>query len=114
MRISDWSSDVCSSDLRTPRVTITDNSFDDSGGRLTNYMIDLSNGASGTISGNEMVQGRDKDNYSALITVAPEGREQDRTRSEERRGGKESVSPFRVRRSQEHSKTKQTKNKRYT
>lgn len=62
---------------RTPRVTITDNSFDDSAGRLTNYMIDLSNGASGTISGNEMVQGRDKDNYSAFITVAPEGREQD-------------------------------------
>nr|WP_087575296.1 right-handed parallel beta-helix repeat-containing protein [Sphingomonas sp. CDS-1] len=62
---------------RTPRVTITDNSFDDSAGRLTNYMIDLSNGASGTISGNEMVQGKDKDNYSAFITVAPEGREQD-------------------------------------
>ena len=62
---------------RTPRVTITGNSFDDSHGRLTNYMIDLSNGASGEISGNEMVQGRDKDNYSAFITVAPEGREQD-------------------------------------
>jgi len=62
---------------RTPRVAITDNSFDDSAGRLTNYMIDLSNGASGTISGNEMVQGKDKDNYSAFITVAPEGREQD-------------------------------------
>ena len=64
---------------RTPRVTITGNSFDDSGGRLTNYMIDLSNGASGTISGNEMVQGRNKDNYSAFITVAPEGREHDST-----------------------------------
>ena len=62
---------------RTPRVTITDNSFDDSHGHLTNYMIDLSNGASGTISRNEMVQGRDKDNYSAFITVAPEGREHD-------------------------------------
>ena len=62
---------------RTPRVTITDNSFDDSAGKLTNYMIDLSNGASGEISRNEMVQGRDKDNYSAFITVAPEGREHD-------------------------------------
>ncbi len=62
---------------RARRVAITDNSFDDSAGRLTNYMIDLSNGASGTISGNEMVQGKDKDNYSAFITVAPEGREQD-------------------------------------
>lgn len=62
---------------RTPRVTITDNSFDDSAGKLTNYMIDLSNGASGRISGNEMVQGKDKDNWSAFITVAPEGREND-------------------------------------
>ncbi|ETI65199.1 hypothetical protein C100_03315, partial [Sphingobium sp. C100] len=62
---------------RTPRVTITGNSFDDSGGHLTNYMIDLSNGATGTISGNEMVQGKDKDNWSAFITVAPEGREND-------------------------------------
>ena len=60
---------------RTPRVTITGNSFDDSAGHLTNYMIDLSNGASGVISGNEMVQGKDKDNWSAFITVAPEGRE---------------------------------------
>ncbi|MEJ7934572.1 right-handed parallel beta-helix repeat-containing protein [Sphingobium sp. AN558] len=62
---------------RSRRVTITDNSFDDSAGRLTNYMIDLSNGASGTIRGNEMVQGKDKDNWSAFITVAPEGREND-------------------------------------
>lgn len=62
---------------RTRRVTITDNSFDDSAGHLTNYMIDLSNGTSGTISGNEMVQGKDKDNWSAFITVAPEGREND-------------------------------------
>jgi hypothetical protein len=62
---------------RTARVTITGNSFDDSGGHLTNYMIDLSNGASGVIRGNEMVQGKDKDNWSAFITVAPEGREQD-------------------------------------
>ncbi|WP_311269096.1 right-handed parallel beta-helix repeat-containing protein [Sphingobium sp. WCS2017Hpa-17] len=60
---------------RTARVTISGNSFDDSGGHLTNYMIDLSNGATGTITGNEMVQGKDKDNWSAFITVAPEGRE---------------------------------------
>lgn len=62
---------------RAPRVTILDNRFDDSAGHATNYMIDLSNGAFGTISGNVMVQGRDKDNYSAFITVAPEGREHD-------------------------------------
>tara|TARA_B110001454_G_scaffold161521_1_gene150993 strand:- start:644 stop:1582 length:939 start_codon:yes stop_codon:yes gene_type:complete len=62
---------------RAARVTITGNVFDDRAGRLTNYMIDLSNGASGLIANNIMVQGRDKDNYSAFITIAPEGREWD-------------------------------------
>jgi hypothetical protein len=62
---------------RAARVDITGNSFDDSRGRLTNYMIDLSNGAQGRITGNEMVQGRDKENYTAFITIAPEGRSRD-------------------------------------
>ncbi len=64
---------------RAARVSILDNSFDDSAGRTTNYMIDLSNGAKGEIRGNEMVQGRYKENWSAFITVAPEGRENDST-----------------------------------
>src|SRR3546814_10348486 len=87
MRISDWSSDVCSSDLnsrfergqgghyvklRSPRVSITDNSFDDSRGHKTNYMIDLPNGASGLIAGNTFVQGKDKENWSGFIVVAAE------------------------------------------
>ena len=58
---------------RTPRVEIVDSSFDDSQGRTTNYMIDLSNGGSGTIARNSFVQGADKENYSALIAVAAEG-----------------------------------------
>ncbi len=58
---------------RTPKVEIVDNSFDDSGGRTTNYHIDLSNGGSGLIARNSFVQGRDKENHSALIAVAPEG-----------------------------------------
>ncbi|HEX8528013.1 right-handed parallel beta-helix repeat-containing protein [Allosphingosinicella sp.] len=58
---------------RAPRVEVLDSSFDDSQGRATNYMIDLSNGATGTIARNVFVQGRDKDNYSALIFVGPEG-----------------------------------------
>jgi len=65
---------------RAAHVTIANNSFDDSRGRLTNYMIDLSNGASGLIERNEMEQGRDKDNYSAFISVAPEGRNHDSAR----------------------------------
>jgi hypothetical protein len=58
---------------RTPRVEILDSSFDDSAGRRTNYLIDLSNGATGTIARNSFVQGRDKENYSALIMIAAEG-----------------------------------------
>jgi hypothetical protein len=59
---------------RTPLVEITDSSFDDSAGRATNYMIDLSNGATGLIARNIFVQGRDKENYSAFIMVAAEQR----------------------------------------
>lgn len=58
---------------RAPRIEVLDSSFDDTGGHTTNYMIDLSNGATGRIAGNEFVVGRDKDNYSTMITVAPEG-----------------------------------------
>jgi hypothetical protein len=55
------------------RVAVLNSSFDDSAGRTTNYMIDLSVGSTGKIAGNWFVQGRDKENYSAFITVAPEG-----------------------------------------
>lgn len=61
---------------RARRAEIVDNSFDDSRGRATNYMIDLPNGATGRIVANEMVQGRDKDNYSAFIAIAAEGANQ--------------------------------------
>lgn len=60
--------------LRTPKLTIADNSFDDSHGHKTNYMIDLSNGGTGTITGNTFVQGKDKENWSAFITIAAEGK----------------------------------------
>ena len=59
---------------RAPRIVATNNSFDDTQGRATNYMIDLPAGATGTISGNVFVQGKDKENYSAFIAVAAEGR----------------------------------------
>ncbi len=60
---------------RGARIEISDSSFDDSAGRGTNYMIDLANGATGTIARNTFVQGADKENYSAFITLAPEGAE---------------------------------------
>jgi hypothetical protein len=58
---------------RAARVEIASSSFDDAGGRATNYMIDLPEGATGQISNNWFVQGRDKENWSAFIAVAAEG-----------------------------------------
>ena len=60
---------------RAGRIGVLNCSFDDTAGRETNYMIDLPNGASGRIAGNWFVQGQSKENYSAFITVAPEGRQ---------------------------------------
>ena len=57
-----------------PNVTITDNSFDDTAGRKTNYMIDLPDGARGLIARNTFVQGKGKENSSGLIVVAAENR----------------------------------------
>lgn len=58
--------------IRAPRVEITGNSFDDSQGRDTNYMIDLSEGAVGRIAGNSFVQGTGKENYGTFIAVHAE------------------------------------------
>jgi hypothetical protein len=60
---------------RAARVDVASSSFDDARGRGTNYMIDLPDGAIGQISNNWFVQGRDKQNWSAFIAVAAEGRE---------------------------------------
>lgn len=62
---------------RAARVEVLNSSFDDTAGKATNYMIDLPGGATGRIAGNWFVQGADKENHSAFITVAPEGRQHD-------------------------------------
>ena len=59
---------------RAGRIEITQSSFDDSRGKATNYMIDLPGGANGAIAENWFVQGQDKENYSAFIAVAAEGK----------------------------------------
>ena len=59
---------------RAIRVDISNNSFDDTQGSGTNYLIDLPAGASGQIVDNLLIQGRDKENYSALIAVGAEER----------------------------------------
>ncbi len=57
---------------RSAEVVIENNSFDDSGGKATNYMIDLPAGSIGRIADNWFVQGQDKDNYSAFIALGAE------------------------------------------
>lgn len=64
---------------RAARVDVASCSFDDSAGKGTNYMIDLPDGATGQISNNVFVQGRDKDNYSAFIAVAAEHKDHSST-----------------------------------
>ncbi len=59
---------------RAARIAILNNSFDDTAGRSTNYMIDLPEGATGRIADNWFVQGESKENYSAFIAVAAEHR----------------------------------------
>jgi hypothetical protein len=60
--------------LRVPHLQILDSSFDDSAGKNTNYMIDLSEGGTGIIARNIFVQGANKENGSGLIVVAAEGK----------------------------------------
>jgi hypothetical protein len=60
---------------RSPRIEVLNNSFDDSQGQDTNYMIDLPNGATGRIAGNIFVNGLGKENYGTMIAVAAEGAE---------------------------------------
>lgn len=58
---------------RAARIAVADSSFDDSDGRGTNYMIDLPEGAVGSIERNIFLQGANKENHSAFIVVAAEG-----------------------------------------
>jgi hypothetical protein len=58
--------------VRARMVEVAANSFDDSAGRATNYMIDLPEGATGQITNNWFVQGADKENHSAFIAVGAE------------------------------------------
>jgi hypothetical protein len=59
---------------RALEVEATDNSFDDAQGHATNYLIDLPSGSIGLVARNVMLQGPDKENYTAFIVVAAEDR----------------------------------------
>ncbi|SEN17881.1 Right handed beta helix region [Sphingomonas gellani] len=58
--------------LRAPRVNISDNIFDDTGGRQTSRMIDLPEGAVGQIARNTFIQGTNKDNAWEMIAIRAE------------------------------------------
>ncbi|MBV9842812.1 MAG: right-handed parallel beta-helix repeat-containing protein [Sphingomonadaceae bacterium] len=58
--------------VRSARVEATNDSFDDSQGRLTNYMIDLCAGSTGVIADNVFVDGPNKENHSGFIVIAAE------------------------------------------
>src|SRR3546814_20026459 len=87
MRISDWSSDVCSSDLRNLHLEVM---------RVARRRLDAEAGG---------LEGGDS---AALRRDGPRDRPRDRQgpRSAERRVGKECVSTCRSRWSQNHYKTK--------
>ena len=59
---------------RAAKIAVLNSSFDDSAGHQTNYMIDLPGGATGRIAGNWFVQGPSKENHSAFIALAAEGK----------------------------------------
>jgi hypothetical protein len=57
---------------RSRMVDIRANVIDDTGGRNSNYLIDLPAGATGRIAGNWMVQGSHKENPRTIIAVSAE------------------------------------------
>lgn len=59
---------------RAIRTEVASSSFDDAGGKWSNYMIDLPNGSAGQITNNWFVQGSHKENHSAFIAVTAEGK----------------------------------------
>src|SRR3546814_16085460 len=98
MRISDWSSDVCSSDLE---ITLQLNG-------LYSYNSDISPFSSQSLNGNTV--GRRAPNPTGIptdIAFPPKPRPTATQRTEERRGGKECVSTGRSGRSTSHKKKKE-------
>src|SRR3546814_14973068 len=101
MRISDWSSDVCSSDLRAPRARRSRPSVIDQ--RLGFHLDRVTRRAGHLIGGVLDHTGRDE-MFVQMIAIFG-----DAARSEERRVGQECVSTCRSRWSPAHEKKKQIK-----
>src|SRR3546814_1681764 len=109
MRISDWSSDVCSSDLKFTDVTVDPTTgsqiiraqFPNPRGLLLPGMYVRAELVDGTKSNGLLVPqvavSRDEKGNPTVLIVGPENKVEMRMRSEERRGGKEWVGPCRSR-----------------
>src|SRR3546814_19661815 len=97
MRISDWSSDVCSSDLAGVHIVCREV---DTGGALVKMTLDARTTAGDTIQLELLVP-------TSMVLMIVTART-DEARSEERRVGKECVRTCRSRWSAYHSKNKKT------
>src|SRR3546814_17219757 len=118
MRISDWSSDVCSSDLAIDEViSVSEDAIGSPPpgmqgiwGDITTGMIRISERRRALVIRPEYfveaVEGRSADLNQALTPVALEALDSLRSRSEARRVGKQCVSTCRSRWAQYHKKKK--------
>src|SRR3546814_11578704 len=111
MRISDWSSDVCSSDLHLPVVTVAAHQGEE-GEQAEHERAHCSGRAEqvapcvGTPTSHQQDGGTGQGQHDQQP-----GQGEDPVRSEERRVGKECVSPCRSRWSPYHKKKKKIKRK---
>src|SRR3546814_5863716 len=111
MRISDWSSDVCSSDLLVAGDTLNDLSLYDTG--YKGVVVGAAEAAlTRATSGRDHVYQAKSPGAGGILEAIrhfPEFRSFDRERSEERRVGKECVSTCRSRWSPYHYKKNEGK-----
>src|SRR3546814_20231066 len=111
MRISDWSSDVCSSDLRNASAGDVQGGSDDGllqrdGGIAQLARVDIRARADELLTNQEILWRIDRFDALDPIALQMENRKACGTRSEERRVGKECVSTCRSRWSPYHYKKK--------
>src|SRR3546814_14808845 len=98
MRISDWSSDVCSSDLQISPLSVEWQKAGEAARKAGNYQ-----GATDALESALAVDPRNRTAYIELAQVArAPGLQGKAIRSEERRVGKECVSTCRSRGSPDH------------